>query len=451
MKTEKNNMDKNIFSDDELAGMELFAAYLDGNTTSAENDAIRSDMASDCRMREAERIVNELKTPEDEAEIFSEQDDCAGHYSADELANFENALARATRMIRNKKSGTTGGKSAATTSEPVLLTVIDHTPSLAATDDYPVRRTAVDKSADDVIKRTAAQLFADETENNSYIMHADNRLFRDRAEVPVPVEVEEIPAHRKPPKRAIIVGITAVIAVAASIGLYVSHPDRTPGRAEDQPTALYVTPPVSKSGAAEGADAIRPAEQIVRPSSNMLYVYKDVGSNANHFLQRVWMGNMNNIPPMREASEGVENSTAIEAVLNKSHAWGGYFFTVGIFTDINEPPKPNFGDYDVCFDLTGAKRLTFYAKGSQGDEVIEFYTAGLGYGEGYTKKYPDSSQKISLGFVKLKNNWQKYTINLAGSDLSRIGCGFGWVTTFERNPDKDEIRFYMDEIRFEFE
>jgi hypothetical protein len=60
--------------------------------------------------------------------------------------------------------------------------------------------------------------------------------------------------------------------------------------------------------------------------------------------------------------------------------------------------------------------------------------------------YPDSAV-IEMGPVELTKDWKKYTINLAGKDLSYISGGFGWSTTADLNPDG--CTFYLDDIKFE--
>jgi WD40 repeat protein/serine/threonine protein kinase len=186
------------------------------------------------------------------------------------------------------------------------------------------------------------------------------------------------------------------------------------------------------------------------PEEGILYVYKNGSSAMNHFHQRNWMGdNYDNIPEMNETSDGMDGSTGIEARIDfRNHEWGGYIFAEGLIDDSTKKSIPNYGDFKVGFNLTEAKRLTFHARGRKGGEVVEFFTAGLGHGS--SLKYPDSSSKISLGFVKLSYEWKKYEINLSGHDLSRIAGGFAWMSSAEKNPGKQTLSFLMDEIRFEY-
>jgi len=54
-----------------------------------------------------------------------------------------------------------------------------------------------------------------------------------------------------------------------------------------------------------------------------------------------------------------------------------------------------------------------------------------------------------MGPVVLDTQWKKYSINLAGQDLSYVSGGFCWVTNSRLNPSG--AVFYLDDIRFEYE
>lgn len=92
-------------------------------------------------------------------------------------------------------------------------------------------------------------------------------------------------------------------------------------------------------------------------------------------------------------------------------------------------------DAPHTYDISGTKRLTFYAKGDQGNEAIEF---GIGVSG-------DSAQ-IRHKFA-LTTDWKQYVIDLANNDLSKISAIFGWTATLEDNPQG--VIFYLDEIIFE--
>lgn len=118
----------------------------------------------------------------------------------------------------------------------------------------------------------------------------------------------------------------------------------------------------------------------------------------------------------------------------KGRQWAGVYW-------LN--PADNWGDKKGGYNLSGAKKLVFWAKGAKGGEQIaEFKIGGLGA----NKEYPDSDT-VSIGPVILTNEWREYTIDLRDRDLSNIAGGFAWVANADANPDGCE--FYLDHIQYE--
>ncbi|NPV40655.1 MAG: hypothetical protein HPY72_04830 [Anaerolineae bacterium] len=191
--------------------------------------------------------------------------------------------------------------------------------------------------------------------------------------------------------------------------------------------------------------------------ADVLYVYRDFSLAENHFTQKAKIddGNSDYVYDMNEnwQDDPYSGDSAIEVrVKTAGQSWGGWLFLNGYLPEGETQPKLNFGEVDGAgLDLSGATKLTFMAKGAQGGEMVEFFTAGLGY-DGETgapsEPYHDSTRKITLGFIQLSDQWQQYTIDLGGVDLSSIGCGFGFVLSGNRSGDVESV-FYLDEIRFE--
>lgn len=121
------------------------------------------------------------------------------------------------------------------------------------------------------------------------------------------------------------------------------------------------------------------------------------------------------------------------AAKSQEEGWAGIYW---------QHPDSNWGDKIGGYDLTGATKLTFWARGEKGGEKAEFKVGGI------TGKYPDSLRPpVSTGVVILSDNWQQYTIDLTGKDLSHIIGGFVWVTSKSQNPYGCTI--YLDDIRYE--
>ncbi|NNE07472.1 MAG: hypothetical protein HKN20_02795 [Gemmatimonadetes bacterium] len=103
-------------------------------------------------------------------------------------------------------------------------------------------------------------------------------------------------------------------------------------------------------------------------------------------------------------------------------------------------PANDWGDEPGGYDLTGAKRLTFHARGEEGGEKIDFGVGLLGS----DKPHPDSVIEKLEG-VKLEKKWKRYTIKLENKDLSRVKTGFVFTTAGRGRATK----FYLDDIRYE--
>ena len=103
-------------------------------------------------------------------------------------------------------------------------------------------------------------------------------------------------------------------------------------------------------------------------------------------------------------------------------------------------PVNDWGDEPGGFDLTGARKLTFWARGAEGGEKIDFSVGILGE----DRPYPDTVKAEAKG-VKLKKKWKRYSISLKGEDLSRVKTPFAWAMAGRGRP----VTFYLDDIRFE--
>ncbi len=167
-------------------------------------------------------------------------------------------------------------------------------------------------------------------------------------------------------------------------------------------------------------------------------IYNDKGTSANHYIPSGFMpdGKCLSINDV-----WVENchsgKSCIKMVFDvacskQGQKWAGIYW---------QNPPNNWGNRKGGFDLTGATKLTFWAKGEKGGERIEEFKMG-----GVSGDYPDTDSAM-IGPVILSNEWREYTIDLRGKDLSYISGGFSWATNTDVNPES--CTFYLDNLKYE--
>lgn len=103
-------------------------------------------------------------------------------------------------------------------------------------------------------------------------------------------------------------------------------------------------------------------------------------------------------------------------------------------------PANNWGEFDGGYNLTQATRLTFWARGKEGGEIVEFKIGGT------AANYPDSDN-LSTGDITLTRDWTQYAIDLSQAELVYISAGFGFVLKQDMNPQG--CTFFMDDIKYE--
>ncbi len=167
-------------------------------------------------------------------------------------------------------------------------------------------------------------------------------------------------------------------------------------------------------------------------------VYADKGTPQNHFIPSGFMPDGQCIKLNDSFRENChEGNTCIRIELDvpcalENQRWGGMYW---------QNPANNWGNRKGGFNLQGATKLTFWAKGEKGGEQIEEFKMG-----GVTGDYPDTDTAL-LEKVLLTNEWKQYTIDLRGKDLSYISGGFAWSTNTDVNPES--CVFYLDNIQYE--
>ncbi len=194
-----------------------------------------------------------------------------------------------------------------------------------------------------------------------------------------------------------------------------------------------------KSDGTKASEVIsKVATTVKNEAYKPFYVYADKGSRDNHYVPSGFMPNGECVTFTDTWLEGCHlGSTCMKIEYDVecsrlNQKWAGIYWL--------NPPN-NWGSKKGGFDLTGATKLTFWAKGKEGGEQIQEVTMG-----GITGNYPDSDTAL-IGPIILSDQWKKYTIDLRGKDLSYISGGFAWTTSEDVN--EENCTFYIDEVRYE--
>ncbi|MCP4649183.1 MAG: hypothetical protein GY853_03760 [PVC group bacterium] len=181
-------------------------------------------------------------------------------------------------------------------------------------------------------------------------------------------------------------------------------------------------------------------ELVGRPAKfvdGVFGVYYDRGNRQNHYIPSGWMGDHGDIKMNENCKENPHSGkSCIKFTYTAEGKQGANWCGVAW-----QNPANNWGEKNGGKDLTGATKLTFWARGEQGNErILEFKFGGIG------GTYADSDS-MGIGPIDVTTEWQQYTIDLTDTDLSYIIGGFCWSTNADANPDG--CVFYLDDIQYE--
>jgi len=166
------------------------------------------------------------------------------------------------------------------------------------------------------------------------------------------------------------------------------------------------------------------------------YVFMDENSPLNHYVPSGWSGDYDSIRRVSSTKNPYSGNNCLRfrytGRTSQGAGWAGVYW-------LN--PVNNWGDIKGGFSLKGANRLSFYARGEKGGEVIVRF--GMG---GVGGQHPDTA-RAEIGPITLTEEWKRYEIDLAEMDLTYISGGFYWMTDKVSNPEG--AIFYLDDIRYE--
>jgi hypothetical protein len=179
------------------------------------------------------------------------------------------------------------------------------------------------------------------------------------------------------------------------------------------------------------------ASQYIVNGYPPFYVYADAGAPHNHFVPEGFMGCTRSIKvDQNDTSAPYAGASALKISFTPcSTGWGGIYWW--------DPPGSNWCRKPGGFDLTGWTKLTFWARGAEGGEPVEFKVGGLAEASG---EPCDSMELAQTTYpLLLTSEWTQYTIPLVGQPLDHVAGGFVWVTD-----SQSPITIYLDEIRYEW-
>jgi Glycosyl hydrolases family 2, TIM barrel domain len=167
------------------------------------------------------------------------------------------------------------------------------------------------------------------------------------------------------------------------------------------------------------------------PAALPLAVYSE-SAEASGYVPSGWMGDTKAIeldPAWVDRPQS--GKTCLRCAFNANKGWGGVAW---------QNPPNDWGERAGGYDLTRARKLTFFARGEQGGEEVNFEFGIIPP----HRNFPDTGrgrlEKLVLG-----KDWQRYEIPITGQDLTRIKTGFAWTVRSRGKP----VIFYLDNILWE--
>jgi hypothetical protein len=194
---------------------------------------------------------------------------------------------------------------------------------------------------------------------------------------------------------------------------------------------------VSVAYAAPAKQIAAKAGKTTASSFRPFAVFVENNSKENHFAPSGWMGDFGDIKLNLANTEAPRSgNTCIKitysAKMTQGAGWAGIYW---------QQPANNWGDKKGGYDLTGATKLTFWARGAAGGEKLAEVKMG-----GITGEFPDSDSS-AIGPIELSKEWQKFTIDLKDKDLSHVIGGFCFALSKDDNPNG--ATFFFDDVIYE--
>jgi hypothetical protein len=168
---------------------------------------------------------------------------------------------------------------------------------------------------------------------------------------------------------------------------------------------------------------------VAAPKAKLpLVVYSNAGASNLPYVPSGYMGDTNALNVDDSCKVKPHSGSTCIAVTFSAKDWAGIVW---------QSPANDWGDKPGGYNLSGARKLTFWARGKRGGEHVEFKFGLLGA----KARYRDSASGDLQ--TTLTSGWKQYTIGLAGKNLSDIKTGFVFVVS--GSPQT----FYIYDIRYQ--
>jgi hypothetical protein len=167
------------------------------------------------------------------------------------------------------------------------------------------------------------------------------------------------------------------------------------------------------------------------------FIYQGYKSPQNHYAPSGWMGDYGDLRFDDSFKPNAKEDKRVIRVMYSAKGaqgagWAGIYW---------QHPANNWGNREGGFNLNGAQKLVFMARGEKGGETISEFKVG-----GIEGTFRDSGS-AAIGPLTLTNEWKEYAIKLEGQELSSIAGGFAVVMNRDYNPNGATL--YLDNVRFE--
>ena len=195
--------------------------------------------------------------------------------------------------------------------------------------------------------------------------------------------------------------------------------------------------PGPSGGTSSGSQNSPASMDATRPAFKTFAIYTDRVPRHSHYAPSGYMGDsdLTLSGAYVDTPYGAQGPCVrINYKAEGAKGWAGLYW---------QDPANNWGDAQgkTGYDLRGAEKLTFWARGENGGERIHEFRVG-----GIVGQYPDSDV-ANLSSIKLSREWKKYTIDLRKKDLRHIIGGFAFMVLKAENPGG--MTAYLDDIQYE--